>query len=540
MRKFKINIFNLHLSAKIVIFNLLALVLLLIGILYLNQFREGLIESKIESLAVQSEIISATISASATSSKGTSLFIFDKNIDGRESFDQRVIKYRNYTINKKLLENIIGELINPEMLNAKIYDSNNNIIHNSNDYFYGKNINKVSLSPIKESFFKTFYSKFLKKIGFDSISDLNFETDYKTLSRALKGSKNIVVNKNEVGQSVVHVSMPIIKYKAIIGYLVLSTQNNAIDMIVYQERMSILKVFLIASLITIILSIILSNTIAKPMRELAIAADNVTSNLQARENIPDFSKRKDEIGDLSNALRNMTSSLFERIDTIERFSADIAHELRNPLTSLRSAIETFSVTKRKNDQSKLINIIQEDIDRIDRLIADISEISKLDTALTIEQREIIDIYECLNSLIQQENYRHKSNQIKLNHLQNGVKFYSRINKNKFNQVFINLFDNARSILKDNSEIIVNISNNLEYVIIDVEDQGGGIHGTKIDRVFERFYSDRLDKSRNKHTGLGLSIAKQIIESHDGIISVENYTKNQIKGAQFKIQIPRIK
>jgi len=540
MRKFKINIFNLHLSAKIVIFNLLALVLLLIGILYLNQFREGLIESKIESLAVQSEIISATISASATSSKGTNLFIFDKNIDGRESFDQRVIQYRNYTINKKLLENIIGELINPEMLNAKIYDSNNNIIHNSNDYFYGKNINKVSLSPIKESFFKTFYSKFLKKIGFDSISDLNFETDYKTLSRALKGSKNIVVNKNEVGQSVVHVSMPIIKYKAIIGYLVLSTQNNAIDMIVYQERMSILKVFLIASLITIILSIILSNTIAKPMRELAIAADNVTSNLQARENIPDFSKRKDEIGDLSNALRNMTSSLFERIDTIERFSADIAHELRNPLTSLRSAIETFSVTKRKNDQSKLINIIQEDIDRIDRLIADISEISKLDTALTIEQREIIDIYECLNSLIQQENYRHKSNQIKLNHLQNGVKFYSRINKNKFNQVFINLFDNARSILKDNSEIIVNISNNLEYVIIDVEDQGGGIHGTKIDRVFERFYSDRLDKSRNKHTGLGLSIAKQIIESHDGIISVENYTKNQIKGAQFKIQIPRIK
>jgi len=538
MRKFKINIFNLHLSAKIVIFNLLALILLLIGILYLNQFREGLIESKIESLAVQSEIISATISASATSSKGTNLFIFDKNIDGRESFDQRVIQYRNYTINKKLLENIIGELINPEMLNAKIYDSNNNIIHNSNDYFYGKNINKVSLSPIKESFFKTFYSKFLKKIGFDSISDLNFETDYKTLSRALKGSKNIVVNKNEVGQSVVHVSMPIIKYKAIIGYLVLSTQNNAIDMIVYQERMSILKVFLIASLITIILSIILSNTIAKPMRELAIAADNVTSNLQARENIPDFSKRKDEIGDLSNALRNMTSSLFERIDTIERFSADIAHELRNPLTSLRSAIETFSVTKRKNDQSKLINIIQEDIDRIDRLITDISEISKLDTALTIEQREIIDIYECLNSLIQQENYRHKSNQIKLNHLQNGVKFYSRINKNKFNQVFINLFDNARSILKDNSEIIVNISNDDKYVIIDVEDQGGGIHGTNIDRVFDRFYSDRSDKTPNKHTGLGLSIAKQIIESHEGVISVENYVKKENKGARFRIQIPR--
>ncbi len=538
MRKFKFNIFHLHLSAKILIFNLLALVLLLIGILYLTQFREGLIESKIESLAVQSEIISATISASATSSKGANLFVFDKNIDGTEAYDQRVIQYRNYTINKKLLENIIGQLINPEILNAKIYDSNNNIIHDSNYYFYGKNINKDALNPIEKSYFKAFYSEFIKDIGFDSIYDLNYETDYKTLSRALKGSKNIVVNKNEVGQSLVHVSMPIIKYKAIIGYLVLSTQNNAIDMIVFEERMSILKVFLIASLITIILSIILSNTIAKPMRELSLAADNVTNNLQARENIPDFSKRKDEIGDLSNALRNMTSSLFERIDNIERFSADIAHELRNPLTSLRSAIEAFSVTKRKNDRSKLINIIQEDIDRIDRLIADISEISKLDTALTIEQRDIVDIYECLTALIQQENYRHKSNQIKLSCLQNGVKFYSRINKNKFNQVFINLFDNARSILKDNSEIIVNISNDNKYVIIDVEDQGGGIHGTNIDRVFDRFYSDRSDKTINKHTGLGLSIAKQIIESHEGVISVENYVKKEIKGARFRIQIPR--
>ena len=205
---------------------------------------------------------------------------------------------------------------------------------------------------------------------------------------------------------------------------------------------------------------------------------------------------------------------------------------------MRSAIEAFSVTKRKNDRSKLINIIQEDIDRIDKLIADISEISKLDTALTIEQRDIVDIYECLTTLIQQENYRHKSNQIKLNYTQVGVKFYSRINKNKFNQVFINLFDNARSILKDNSEIIVNISNNKEYIIIDVEDQGGGIHGTNIDRVFDRFYSDRSDKSQNKHTGLGLSIAKQIIESHEGIISVENYVEKEIRGARFRIKIPR--
>ena len=146
------------------------------------------------------------------------------------------------------------------------------------------------------------------------------------------------MNKNQSGQAIVHVSVPIVKFKAIVGYLVLSTQSSTIDMIVYEERAAIMKVFMIASLITIILSLILSNTIAKPMRELADAADELTNNLNIRKKIPDFTKRNDEIGDLSGALNNMTVTLLNRIDTIEKFSADVAHELRNPLTSLRGAI----------------------------------------------------------------------------------------------------------------------------------------------------------------------------------------------------------
>ena len=183
------------------------------------------------------------------------------------------------------------------------------------------------------------------------------------------------MNKNQSGQAIIHVSVPIVKFKAIIGYLVLSTQSSTIDMIVYEERAAIMKVFMIASLITIILSLILSNTIAKPMRELADAADELTNNLNIRKKIPDFTKRNDEFGNLSGALNNMTVTLLNRIDTIEKFSADVAHELRNPLTSLRSAIEAFPVIKNKNERLKLIGIIQEDIDRVDRLISDISETS---------------------------------------------------------------------------------------------------------------------------------------------------------------------
>ena len=531
---------HLSLSARILLLNLLALILLLVGILYLNQFRQSLIESKVDALETQSEIISATISASATSSKGTNLFVFDRNIANGNGFDQRVIKYRNYTINKKLLESIIGQLIDPKTLNAKIYDSNNKLIHESNQFFSEQ---KVAIFPISEiedgSLFWSIYNKITRFFGLDSIRHLKYANDYNVVANALDGSKNIVVNKNQSGQAIIHVSVPIVKFKAIVGYLVLSTQSSTIDMIVYEERAAIMKVFMIASLITIILSLILSNTIAKPMRELADAADELTNNLNIRKKIPDFTKRNDEIGNLSGALNNMTVTLLNRIDTIEKFSADVAHELRNPLTSLRSAIEAFPVIKNKNERLKLIGIIQEDIDRVDRLISDISETSKLDTALTVEEREITDIYEFLHDLIMLQNSRYKTNPIKLNHDEIGIKLYSVINRDRLNQVFINLFDNARSFSKDGDSIDVNLYDERGDIYIEVSDFGGGIMGTKINRIFDRFYTDRPNKvDKKKHSGLGLSIVKQIVDSHDGEVSVKNFKSGQHKGTRFKIKLPK--
>ena len=531
---------HLSLSARILLLNLLALILLLVGILYLNQFRQSLIESKVDALETQSEIISATISASATSSKGTNLFVFDRNIANGNGFDQRVIKYRNYTINKKLLESIIGQLIDPKTLNAKIYDSNNKLIHESNQFFSEQKVAIFPISKIEDkSLFWSIYNKIIRFFGLDSIRHLKYANDYNVVANALDGSKNIVVNKNQNGQAIVHVSVPIVKFKAIVGYLVLSTQSSTIDMIVYEERAAIMKVFMIASLITIILSLILSNTIAKPMRELADAADELTNNLNIRKKIPDFTKRNDEIGNLSGALNNMTVTLLNRIDTIEKFSADVAHELRNPLTSLRSAIEAFPVIKNKNERLKLIGIIQEDIDRVDRLISDISETSKLDTALTVEEREIIDIYEFLHDLIMLQNSRYKTNPIKLNHDEIGIKLYSVINRDRLNQVFINLFDNARSFSKDGDSIDVNLYDERDVIYIEVSDFGGGIMGTKIDRIFDRFYTDRPNNvDKKKHSGLGLSIVKQIVDSHDGEVSVKNFKSGQHKGTRFKIKLPK--
>ncbi len=530
----------ISLSKRIIILNLIALLMLVFGILYLNQFRQGLIDAKIEALKTQSQIISNTISTSATSSKRTNLFLLDPNIDNGLGFDQRIIQYRNYTINKKLLEDIIIKLIIPEKIRAQVYDSNNKQMHDSNEFFLRKNIKKNNRQLSKENnFFTNIYLNTLNKLGINNLNRLKYSTNFNLLSDALNGSNNIVVSENEKNQAVVSIAVPIKKYKAIIGYLVLSTQDNAIDMIVNQERASILKVFIVAAFITILLSLVLSYTIGKPVKELADAADDVRNNLNRRHKIPDFSDRKDEIGNLSRSLNDMTASLYNRIDIIEKFSADVAHELRNPLTSLKSAVEAFPVIKKKSERIKLIEIINEDIDRIDRLISDISETSKLDTALTIEKREIVDLLEILSELINLQNFGGVTNKIFLKVESAGVKFYSKINKDRINQVFINLFDNARSFSTNGEEIAVAIRSDPSSIYITVSDSFGGIKGTKIDRIFDRFYTDRpVITGNNKHSGLGLSIAKQIIESHDGLISVKNNFKYSKKGATFEIKLPK--
>ena len=530
----------ISLSKRIIILNLIALLMLVFGILYLNQFRQGLIDAKIEALKTQSQIISNTISTSATSSKRTNLFLLDPNIDNGLGFDQRIIQYRNYTINKKLLEDIIIKLIIPEKIRAQVYDSNNKQMHDSNEFFLRKNIKRNNLQLSKENnFFTNIYLNTLNKLDINNLNRLKYSTNFNLLSDALNGSNNIVVSENEKNQAVVSIAVPIKKYKAIIGYLVLSTQDNAIDMIVNQERASILKVFIVAAFITTLLSLVLSYTIGKPVKELADAADDVRSNLNRRHKIPDFSDRKDEIGNLSRSLNDMTASLYNRIDIIEKFSADVAHELRNPLTSLKSAVEAFPVIKKKSERIKLIEIINEDIDRIDRLISDISETSKLDTALTIEKREIVDLLEILSELINLQNFGEVTNKIFLKVDRAGVKFYSKVNKDRINQVFINLFDNARSFSTNREEIAVAIRSDTSSIYITVSDSFGGIKGTKIDRIFDRFYTDRpVITGNNKHSGLGLSIAKQIIESHDGLISVKNNFQYSKKGATFEIKLPK--
>src|SRR5690606_583408 len=201
---------------------------------------------------------------------------------------------------------------------------------------------------------------------------------YPEVMTALTGSPATVVRVSEQGEQIVSVAVPIQRFRAVLGVLMLSTQGGDIDKIVAAERMAILRFFGVAALVTGILSMLLASTIANPLRRLSAAAVRVRRGAKSREEIPDFSDRQDEIGNLSVAIRDMTNALYARIEAIESFAADVSHELKNPLTSLRSAVETLPLAKDQNARERLMEIIQHDVRRLDRLISDISDASRLD------------------------------------------------------------------------------------------------------------------------------------------------------------------
>ncbi|MDB4225413.1 sensor histidine kinase [Hyphomicrobiales bacterium] len=530
------------LTKRIITLNLFALIILLCGILYTNQFKEGLIEAKIESLLTQGEIIAGAISTSASVSSKISYYYLDEDIRDMSS---KVIKYTTYQIDPELALPIITKLIDPNRMRTIIHNDKKEIILDSINLFTKGQIKKYDVPLIENNsiYYKIYNS--IKKVNlFRELNpSINSNDHYDSVFNALNGKLVSLVSKNETNESVVIVAVPIKKFQSTLGILVLTTQGGGIDNIVNSERKAIFGVFLVAAFVTIILSLILSHTIGKPVRQLASAADNVKKDISYRKDIPDFSQRNDEIGDLSIALKEMTKSLYDRIEAIENFSADVSHELKNPLTSLRSAIEAFKIVKNGNERKKLINVIQSDIDRIDRLITDISAASRLDAELSLEHRAPFNLVKLIRYLVEVEKNKNQYEQI---HLYLSIdepeeKMIINGHEERMRQVFVNLFDNAKSFSRKNDPVVIKVSNNKEFIKISVQDNGPGIKGSDINKIFDRFYTDRPDdKIFGTHSGLGLSIAKQIIKSHGGDITVLNNStlEKDKRGAVFKITIKR--
>jgi two-component system sensor histidine kinase ChvG len=328
----------------------------------------------------------------------------------------------------------------------------------------------------------------------------------------------------------------------------LSTQGGDIDKIVAAERMAIVRVFAVAALVTAILSMLLASTIANPLRRLAAAAVRVRRGVKNREEIPDFSERQDEIGNLSVAIRDMTNALYARIEAIESFAADVSHELKNPLTSLRSAVETLPLAKNEASRARLLEVIQHDVRRLDRLITDISDASRLDAELARVDAARVDLKKFLTELIAisrdvARNKKVVEIEFKAAKLPQGVKAYAVIgHESRLGQVILNLIDNARSFVpEENGRIVIGLSRSGRRNIITVEDNGPGIRPDALERIFERFYTDRPSgEAFGQNSGLGLSISRQIVEAHGGTLTAENIAGGKpgdIRGARFVVALP---
>ena len=304
-------------------------------------------------------------------------------------------------------------------------------------------------------------------------------------------------------------------------------------------------VFLIASGVMLVLSVLLAGTIAEPVRRLSEAADRVRRGTRAREEIPDFSERSDEIGQLSASLRDMTGALYSRIEAIERFAADVAHELKNPLTSLRSAVETLPLARNPDSKERLLAVIIHDVKRLDRLITDISDASRLDAELQRAEAEPFDIAALLSTVVGMKNDVLKAGEtaveLTVEPRESRRPLVVKGHDSRLVQVFNNLIDNAQSFSPPGAPVRITARPEEGRIEIRVEDEGPGIPDHALERIFERFYTDRPEQGFGQNSGLGLSISKQIIEAHGGTIRAENRldAAGTRKGARFIVTLPLV-
>ena len=511
---------------RILTLNIFALLILAGGLLYLDQFRDGLIAAKSNALGTQGKIIAAALGGAA--------------IEGIE---------KTRALDAELTATLLRRMVKPTGNRARVFDANGALVVDSRQLqAAGREVQaqklplRLDLSLLEQTYeiivnalakvapSKERYPPYAEK-------PLQKASDYSEVIAALGGEVSYLKRMSAEGL-LITAAIPIQSFKRVQGTLLLSSGTSDIDAEVREFRLAILKVSGLALLFTILMSLYLANTIGKPMRMLATAAERVRRLHSRQVQIPDFTSRHDEIGHLSRALREMTAALYRRLDDIEAFAADVAHEIKNPLTSLRSAVEALEKIRDAGKQEKLIEVILQDVNRLDRLITDISDASRLDAELSRAQMKIINISELLETTVAIYSLDTEHSQLSLeiddNHLLvDGI-------AERIAQVIRNILDNALSFSPKEKTIRMVAKSSPGFISVIVEDQGPGFAPKDLGRVFERFYTRRPEgEAFGRHSGLGLSISNQIMEAHGGKLIAENRLDDHgaVVGARVIVKLP---
>lgn len=522
-------------TRKILAVNLLTLLVPVIGLLYLGPYRDSLVEQEINALQEQGKVFSGALGESA----------IGLLTDGREM------------LNLVPAQDLVRRLSEASGVRARFFLADGTLVVDSRQLGrFGLNIlveeledpllSESGLEPVLDplSQFLTDLSHWIDNRDYPRYLESRNPRaeDFPEALAALSGETLGMVRQDEKRNLVLSVALPVQRYVHIFGTLHLSRDGRRIDEAMSVVRLTIAGVFLAALIFTTLLSLYFAGTIARPLRRLAEAAERMHHSVgRSPVDIPDLTAREDEIGDLSGVLREMTEALTARLTAIERFAADVSHEIKNPLTSLKSAIETVERVSNPDHQRDLLRIIKEDVERLDRLITDISDASRLDAELSRDETEKIDFAEMLELLVGMRNTAQGEvgPSLSLDRRDAGP-FDVMGMEGRLVQVIQNLIGNAISFSPEGGRIMLSIAREDAWIVGRCEDEGPGIPENKLEAVFDRFYSERPGHEKfGAHSGLGLSICKQIIEAHGGTITAENRLGlgSKVIGARFTVRLP---
>ena len=515
------------LTRKIITFNLVALSLLVTGILFLNQTREGVIDLRKRTLVADAQVLSITLAQQLETSGRDDML--DPQVFGLLERLSRPINSRVqiYSADGTLLTSVDGR---PEVF--KPVEVNLPGRTNSLDDILSDVTNRLS-------------AVFKSPVTVEETPEQHADNVEVALQSIRSGRPNLVVTRNAAEQTIITAGMPITVDGQNIGALVLSTLGGEIDSYLSGERKQILQVFFLAIVSSVLLSFALANTIGRPLRDLAEAARRGSIQKTGRVgpervDIPDMSERPDEIGELSRQLRNMTEALYDRIEANESFAADVAHEIKNPLTSLGSAVESMDYARTDADRKKLLDVIRDDVRRMDRLVTDISNASRLDAELAKDEMEVIDLGALLKNICDYQNELAQKQDVRVvtRLPQSPLEIHGL--ENRLAQVFVNLVTNAVSFVPGGGQVTVTLARDGEQARVLVEDTGPGIPEENLKDIFKRFYSSRPKQEFGNNSGLGLAISRQIVDAHGGNIWAENiYAEDGTTrtGARFTVTLP---
>ncbi|HUI16459.1 MAG TPA: stimulus-sensing domain-containing protein [Alphaproteobacteria bacterium] len=519
------------LTRRILLLNVAALLILVIGLAYLGPYRQSLVAAELASLTTQARIFAGALGESAVVGNGE---------------DALVLMPEQSRI-------LLRRLIEPTKARARLFLPSGALIADSRTLGLQGGAVQIEELPPPEAetplgeFLENTYDWLLHAVpGLGALPRyreraVQHAGDYEEVAAALTGADAETVYDDGENGVLLSVAVPVQRYKRVVGALMVSQSAAKIDATMRSVRLDILKTFAVALLLTTLFSVYLGSTIVRPIRRLAQAAERIRPGEEDPGEIPDFAARGDEIGDLSLALRQMTELLSQRIDAIAHFAADVAHEIKNPLSSLQSAVETAARVKEPEQQRRLMAIIAGDVRRLDRLISDISDASRLDAELSHAHAEPLDLGGLLATLVE-VSYAPAAKdgvRVRLTPLAEGRVMVSGV-ASRLAQVFRNLIENAVSFSPPGGVVGLAVQISGETVEVTVEDEGPGLPEGKLEAIFERFYSERPPgETFGTHSGLGLSIVKQIVEAHGGAIRAENRhdRAGQVSGARFIVTLP---